>query len=229
MCGLYSFRRSPEEVRSLFSGLETPGFPPRDYVAPASPVPIVRMVHGKRQFALVRWGLIPSWVKEVTPGRPLINARAETVLEKASFRNAMKRRRCLMPADGFYEWKGDVPGKKQAYHVHRQDNGLFAFAGLWEQWMGADGSEIDSAVLITTTPNATLAPIHNRMPAVIAPQDFDTWLDAERIDAKEAHRLLQPANDDYFVAEPVTLARPRSTVVAKPVPDLGKDEEPKLL
>ena len=142
MCGLYSFRRSPEETRTLFQYIEEPDFPPRAYVAPASPIAIVRAERGERHFALVRWGLIPAWVKEVTPGRPLINARGETVLEKPSFRNAMKRRRCLIPADGFYEWKGDVPGKKQPFHIHRPGHALFAFAGLWEHWQGADGSEL---------------------------------------------------------------------------------------
>ena len=119
MCGLYSFRKSPEETRTLFNYLEEPDFPPRRYVAPGGPIAIVRADKGKRHFALVRWGLVPSWVKEIKPGKPLINARAESVIEKPSFRNAMKRRRCLIPADGFYEWTGDVPGKKQPWFVHR--------------------------------------------------------------------------------------------------------------
>ena len=137
---------------------------------------IVRMDQGERHFALVRWGFIPSWVKEVKPGKPLINARGETVAEKPSFRNAMKRRRCLIPADGFYEWQGDVPGKKQPWFIHRPDDGLFAFAGLWEHWMGADGSEIETGVIITTAPNKTIATIHDRMPVVINPDDYETWL-----------------------------------------------------
>ena len=101
MCGLYSFRRSPEETRALLKYLERPNFPPRPYVTPGGPIAIVRLERGERHFALVRWGLVPSWVKEVKPGRPLINARCETVIAKPSFRNAMKRRRCLIPADGF--------------------------------------------------------------------------------------------------------------------------------
>jgi putative SOS response-associated peptidase YedK len=121
-------------------------------VVPGGPIAIVRAEKGERHFVLVRWGLIPSWVKEVKPGKPLINARAESVIEKPSFRHAMKRRRCLIPADGFYEWEGDVPGKKQPWFIRRPDDGLFAFAGLWEYWMGADGSELESAAIVTCEP-----------------------------------------------------------------------------
>jgi putative SOS response-associated peptidase YedK len=207
MCGLYSFRRSPEETRSLFKYLEEPDFSPRAYVTPASPIAIVRLERGERHFALVRWGLVPAWVKEIEPGRPLINARAETVLAKPSFRNAMRRRRCLIPADGFYEWQGDVPGRKQPFFIHRPGHGLFAFAGLWEHWQGADGSELESAVLITTEPNAMMAKIHNRMPVIIMPEDFGRWLDAEGIDARTASALLHAPPEDYFVAEPTVIAR----------------------
>ena len=207
MCGLYSFRKSAAETRSLFAYVETPEFPARDYVAPGGPIAIVRLEQGERHFALVRWGLVPSWVKDIQPGKPLINARGETVLEKPSFRNAMRRRRCLIPADGFYEWKGDVPGRKQPFHVRRPDQGLFAFAGLWEHWMGADGSELETAAIVTTAPNAVLAPIHSRMPVVIEPADFAPWLDAATVGAEEAAALIKPAPDDYFIAEPTAIAR----------------------
>jgi putative SOS response-associated peptidase YedK len=207
MCGLYSFKRSPEETRSLFQYLEQPDFPPRPYVAPAGPIAIVRQGRQGREFTLVRWGFIPSWVKEVTPGKPLINARAETVLEKASFRNAMRRRRCLIPADGFYEWQGNVPGKKHPFFVHRPDYGLFAFAGLWEHWQGSNGSEIETAAIITTEANQVLGKIHSRMPVVIMPEDYERWLDAERTSAEEASQLLRPAPDGFFVAEPTVIER----------------------
>lgn len=208
MCGLYSFRRSPEEVRGLFKYQELAAFPPREHIGPGGPIAIVRMEGGRRIFALVRWGFIPSWMKEIKPGRPLINARAESVLGKPSFRNAMKRRRCLLPADGFFQWKGDGSGTKQPFHIHRPEHQLFAIAGLWEPWMGADGSEIDTSLIITTPANRTLAAIHDRMPAIIMPGDFDLWLDCDRFSAEEAARLLVPASDDYFIAEPVSLARP---------------------
>ena len=218
MCGLYSFRKSPEETRNLFAYLEQPEFPPRSYVTPGGPMAIVRLDQGQRHFALVRWGFIPSWVKEVKPGKPLINARGETVLEKPSFRNAMKRRRCLIPADGFYEWKGDVPGKKQPYFIHRPDHGLFAFAGLWEHWMGADGSEIETGLIITTEPNRRIAEIHTRMPVVIAPEDYETWFTG---DAKDAAALIHPAPEEYFTLEPTRIERnaPPSKPAAPPSAD----------
>ena len=216
MCGLYSFRKTAEEARSLFDYLETPDFPPRAYVAPGGPIAIVRIDQGQRHFALVRWGFIPSWVKEVKPGKPLINARGETVAGKPSFRNAMKRRRCLIPADGFYEWQGDVPGKKQPYFIHRPDGGLFAFAGLWEHWTGADGSEIETGVIITTVPNQAVARIHNRMPVVVEPGDYETWLTG---DVQDAGALIRPAADDYFVLEPTRIERnaPPKPNAEKPV------------
>jgi putative SOS response-associated peptidase YedK len=164
----------------------------------------------------VRWGLIPAWTKELKPGRPLINARSETVLEKASFRNAMRRRRCLIPADGFYEWQG-VPGRKQAFHIHRPDHELFAFAGLWETWMSVDGSEIDSAAIVTTAANATVGRVHDRMPVVIAPENYADWLDCARLPAEEAARLLTPAAEDFFIVEPTMIERtPKPPVTAVP-------------
>ena len=210
MCGLYSFRKSAEETRSLLHYLEELEFPPRTYVAPQSPVAIVREENNERHFALVRWGFIPSWVKEIKPGKPRINARSETLLEKPSFRNAIRRRRCLMPADGYYEWLGDVPGKKIPHFIHRRDHGLFAFAGLWEHWLGADGSELETAAIITTEPNAVIAQIYTRMPAVIHPENYARWLDVRNVDAEEAVQFLKPAPDDYFVFEPTVIARKAS-------------------
>jgi putative SOS response-associated peptidase YedK len=138
----------------------------------------------------------------------------------------MRRRRCLIPASGFYEWKGDVPGKKQAYHIHRPDNGLFAFAGLWEHWLGPDGSELETAAIITTDANRTIADIHNRMPVVIMPEDFETWLNTAEADAAPAATLLRPAPEDYFVAEPTIIAR--NNLPPRP-PPASQENQPKLL
>ncbi|HKQ94493.1 MAG TPA: SOS response-associated peptidase [Aestuariivirgaceae bacterium] len=229
MCGLYSFRRGPEEVRRLFGYVERDEFPPRPHVAPGSPIAIVRPENGVRRLALVRWGFVPAWKKDFGSGKPMVNARAETVLDKPTFRNAMRRRRCLVPADGFYAWKGDVPGRKQAFFIHRPDHELFGFAGLWEHWMGADGSEIETALIITTPANAALAHIHHRLPAVIAPEDFDRWLDADGCEAGEAAGLLQPAPDDYFIADPVDLTRrPKAEAEAKPKVS-EPERQPRLL
>ena len=207
MCGLFSFRKSAEETRSFFNYVEKPDFPPRTYVAPLGPIAIIRVENNERHFALVRWGLIPSWMKEIKPGKPVINARSETLLEKPSFRNAVKRRRCLVPADGFYEWQGDVPGKKIPHFIHRPDHGLFAFAGLWEHWLGADGSELETAAIITTTPNAVIAQIYDRMPVVIHPENFAEWLDVKNVGAGEAMQLLKPVPENYFVFEPTRIER----------------------
>jgi putative SOS response-associated peptidase YedK len=207
MCGLFSFRKSSEEARWYFNYVETPDFPPRTYVAPQSPIAIIRTENNERHFALVRWGFIPSWVKEIKPGKPLINAHSETLLEKPSFRNAIRRRRCLIPADGYYEWLGDVPGKKIPYLIHRPNHGLFAFAGLWEHWLGADGSELETAAIITTAPNDVIAQIYSRMPVVIHPENFAQWLDVKTVEAEEAAQFLKPAPEDYFVFEPTVIER----------------------
>lgn len=207
MCGLYSLSKSPRETKAWFQYREEEAFPPRAHVAPGQPIGVVRTEQGARHFALVRWGFIPSWLKEVKPGKPLINARGETVMEKPSFRNAMRRRRCLVPADGYYEWSGAV-GRKVPFFVQRPDKGLFALAGLWEHWMGADGSELETATLMTIAPNAELATIHDRMPVIIQPEDYDCWLTGE---AEEAARLIRPAADGSFAMEPTVIGRAAAT------------------
>ncbi len=215
MCGLYSLTKSPRETRAWFDYADEAEFPPRAHVAPGQPIGVVRMEEGRRRFALVRWGFIPAWVKELKPGKPLINARGETVLEKPSFRNAMRRRRCLVPADGYYEWSGPE-GRKVPFYVQRKDKGLFALAGLWEHWMGADGSEIETATLMTIAPNAELAVIHDRMPVIIAPEDYETWLTG---DVDDAAQLTRPAPDDSFTLEPTQIGRAAPPKPVPPKPD----------
>lgn len=229
MCNLYSFRKSPEEVKALFDYPEQPNFPSRDVVAPGQPIAIVKGEKANRHFALVRWGFVPSWTKEMKAGKPLTNARSETVFEKPSFRHAIRRRRCLIPADGFYEWKGDVPGRKQPFHITGQDNGLFAFAGIWEHWTSPDGSELESAAILTTEPNAMMAQIHTRMPVVIKPQDFTRWLDHSRPDGKQIADLMRPVEDSFFVAAETELpGRKRKAPGAKPELEKRSDDQLKL-
>jgi putative SOS response-associated peptidase YedK len=146
MCGRYLITSSPEAFRRLFRYEEQPDFPPRYNVAPTQPIPIVRMAEGKRQFALVRWGLIPPWVTDPRNFSLLINARGESVNDKPAFRNAMRRRRCLIPADGFYGWK-EQGGRRRPYCVRPKDGGPVAFAGLWETWSGPNGEEMETAVI----------------------------------------------------------------------------------
>jgi putative SOS response-associated peptidase YedK len=205
MCGRYVITSSPAAIRALFGYPEQPNFPPRYNVAPTQPVPIVRLNEGKRQFALVRWGFIPGWVKDPKGFSLLINARAESVLDKPAFRNAMRRRRCLVPADGFYEWR-EAGGRKQAYLVHRKDGSPFAFAGLWETWTGPNGEELDTAAIVTTLANRTLSFIHGRMPVILPPDAFNLWLDCAKVDAPTAAALLVPARDDLLEAYQVSPA-----------------------
>jgi putative SOS response-associated peptidase YedK len=194
MCGRYSIVMSPAVMRGLLDYSEMPNFPPRYNVAPTQPIPLVRMWEGHRQFVLMRWGLLPSWVKDPKAFTLLINARADTVNEKPAFRNAMKRRRCLIPADGFYEWKRNG-ATKRPYLIRMKDGQPFAFAGLWETWVGPNGEELDTAAMITTEANAVMAPIHHRMPVILSPDTFAMWLDCANVSAVDASALLVPAPD----------------------------------
>jgi putative SOS response-associated peptidase YedK len=205
MCGRYAITTAPEAIRQLFRYLEQPNFPPRYNVAPTQPVPIVRMTEGKRQFALVRWGLIPAWVKDPRAFTLVINARGESVLDKPAFKNAMKYRRCLFPADGFYEWNEDTTPRRP-YVVRPKHGGPVAFAGLWESWMGPNGEELETATIVTTRANRRLAELHDRMPAVVPPDAFDLWLDCAKVDAETAAALIAPCPDGVLTPHPVSPA-----------------------
>jgi len=204
MCGRYASTLPPEAMRALFRYLEQPNFPPRYNIAPTQPIAIVRMAEGKRQFALVRWGLIPAWVKDPRAFSLLINARGESVNEKPAFRNAMKYRRCLVPADGFYEWKREGE-KKRPYFVRRKGGAPIAFAGLWENWMGPNGEEVETAAIVTTTASRSIAHIHERMPVIVPPEAFDFWLDP-KVDAQTAAAVIAPAPDATIEAYEVSSA-----------------------
>jgi putative SOS response-associated peptidase YedK len=205
MCGRYMVLSSPEAIRRLFGYPEQPNFPPRYNVAPTQPVAIVRMVDGRREFALVRWGLIPPWVKDPRRFALLINARVESVNDKPAFRYAMRRRRCLVPADGFYDWP--VGGAhRRPYCVRPKDRAPIAFAGLWETWMGPNGEEMETATIITTPANTELARLHERMPAIVPPAAFEAWLDCGRVDAETATALLAPAPEGVLEAYEVSPA-----------------------
>lgn len=188
----------------MFGFRNKPNFPPRYNIAPTQPVGIVRPgAVGEREFVLVRWGLIPGWVKDPGDFTTLINARSETAHEKPSFRSAMKYRRCLVPADGFYEWTGPK-GEKQPHLVAANSGEPLAFAGLWEDWLGPDGSEMTSMAILTCPPNATVAPLHDRMPVILEPSAFDAWLDINDTPAAEVANLLRPASDTLLTTRPVS-------------------------
>jgi putative SOS response-associated peptidase YedK len=216
MCGRYAITSAPEAIRRLFGYEGNPNFPPRYNVAPTQPVPIVRLAEGKRQFALVRWGLIPSWVKDPRAFSLLINARGESLNDKPAFRNAMRYRRCLFPADGFYEWRREGE-RRTPYYVHLKAGGPMAFAGLWESWMGPNGEEMETAAIVTTRANRALAAIHDRMPVIVPPDAFDFWLDSKKVDAATAAALIVPAREGVLAVHEVSAAVNRT---ANDTPDL---------
>jgi putative SOS response-associated peptidase YedK len=216
MCGRYAITSAPETLRRLFGYEETPNFPARYNVAPTQPIPVVRLQDGKRRFALVRWGLLPAWVKDPRTFALLINARCEAVTDKPAFRAAMRYRRCLIPADGFYAWKA-VGKFKQPYYIRLKSGEPMAFAGLWETWTGPNGEEMESAAIVTTAANPSLGSIEARMPAILPPEAHDLWLDCDNVDAETATALLVPAREELLDFYPVSPAVGR---VANDSPDL---------
>jgi putative SOS response-associated peptidase YedK len=203
MCGRYAITSSPGRLRQAFGYVEEAEFPPRYNIAPTQPVPILRNERRRdgattRHFVLARFGFIPNFVKDPRGFPLIVNARAETALEKPSFRAAVMRRRCLFIADAFYQWQaGEMP--KRVFMVRRADAEPFAMAGLYECWMGPDGSEIDTACILTTMANGTLSAVSERMPVILDTKDHAAWLDCDAVDAKEAIRLARPAPDETLV------------------------------
>lgn len=224
MCGRFVITSSPDAIRRLFGYAETPNFPPRYNIAPTQPIPTVMLSHGAKHFQLMRWGLIPSWTKDPAKASLLINARSETLTERPAFRNAMRYRRCLVPADGYYEWPERGPRKRPLY-IYPAQGGPIGFAALAETWTGPNGEEVDTVAIITTAAAKDLAGVHPRMPAIIPPDAFDLWLNCRAADAETASSLLLPArvgalrfhevssavnrhvNDDASLIEPITDAQ----------------------
>jgi len=233
MCGRYTnaltWRQIVELYRITQPGPEAaPNLAPRYNLAPTQIAPVVRpLPDGGRELALLRWGLVPFWAKDAKIASQCINARAETVATKPAFREAFKRRRCLVPADGFYEWKLAADGKKQPYRIVMQDGSPMTFAGLWEANVGLG---IESFTIVTTTPNETLAPLHDRMPVILAPEDHDAWLDPSRDEAP----LLRPYLGSmrfYPVSRYVSTARNEGPECVAPLVDeeSGGQVRPSLL
>jgi putative SOS response-associated peptidase YedK len=193
MCGRYRLTRHREVVEEHF-GVEIEGeMSPRYNIAPTQPVATVRQAPDspKRQFAWMKWGLIPHWAKDASTAFKMINARAETAAEKPAFREALERRRCLVAADGFYEWQ--KTGKvKQPYCFTLTDEGVFAFAGLWERWRDGEGKLVETCSILTTKPNRLLEDIHDRMPAMLRPEDYEVWLDPGERRVESVLDLIRP-------------------------------------
>lgn len=205
MCGRFTLTVNPEQLQEAFPGLQVPdSLTPRYNIAPTQPVAVIANNRPERLDFFV-WGLIPSWAKDPSIGSRLINARAETLTEKPAFRAAFRRRRCLIPASGFYEWRAD-PGQKSKtpLYIHRADGAPLAFAGLWENWNGPDGSNILSCTIITTAPNGLMEKIHNRMPAILPPSAYAQWLDPGEPPVERLQTLLQPYPAEAMQAFPVS-------------------------
>jgi len=201
MCGRYTLRTSPADLAEIFAVLREPEIRPRYNIAPTQQVLVVRQPEEEREFALLRWGLIPSWAKDKKIASSLINARADTVATKPSFRSAFKKRRCLIVADGFYEWHRTDDGK-QPYHFTMTDGKPFAFAGLWEHWHQGDET-IESCSIITTDANELMEPLHNRMPVILPRDAYDVWLDCD-VPGAEVEKLLVPYPAKAMTATPVS-------------------------
>ncbi|MBC7855638.1 MAG: SOS response-associated peptidase [Pirellulaceae bacterium] len=207
MCGRFTLRTSPQKLLEDF-GVSFPEFTPRYNIAPTQLVFALRAGPSGdgRHAAALRWGLVPSWAKDVKSGARSINARAETVAEKPMFRAAFKRRRCLVLADGYYEWR--TSGKeKQPYHFRYQDQRPFAFAGLWEAWRGPEGNDppLETCTIITTAARGIAATLHERMPVIIPSRQYDVWLDPKELDPSQAEALLHPLHQDDVV--PIAVSR----------------------
>ena len=212
MCGRFTLTQSATAIADHFELDDLPLLAPRYNIAPTQPVAVVRARSSNRQaddrqFTHLVWGLIPAWAKDPAMGAKLINARAETLAEKPSFRSAFKYRRCLIPVDGFYEWQR-IEKKKQPYLFGLADRQPFAFAGLWEHWQSPDGSEIESCTIITTEANSLMRSIHDRMPVILQPQDYQQWLDpaVQKVDQlRSLLRPYEPASDPKaLTAHPVS-------------------------
>lgn len=198
MCGRYTLTSSGEEVADLFALLDIPPIPQRYNLAPTQEAAVVRVPEpgAPRELSFLRWGLIPAWAKDAKIGNGMINARAESAAEKPAYRSSFKKQRCLIPTSGFYEWKKE--GKaKQPYIIRRKDHRPFAFAGLWSRWRDPEKGPVDTFTILTTDANERVRELHDRMPVILAREDFDLWLDPKVQDAARLQPLLVPlAGDD---------------------------------
>jgi putative SOS response-associated peptidase YedK len=221
MCGRFTLFDSASAVAGEFGLAEVPSLAQRYNIAPSQEIAAVRIsAEGRaREYALLRWGLVPSWAKDPSFGDRMINARSETAAEKPAFRSAVRRRRCLVPASGFYEWKR-TNGRKQPYFIRMRAGKVFAFAGLWETWKEPGGSVVESCALLTTSPNDLLRPIHDRMPVIVSPRDYDLWLSPEIQDPRELASLFRPYPHEEMDAFPV------GTAVNNPITDVPGLIEP---
>jgi putative SOS response-associated peptidase YedK len=204
MCGRYTLSAPAELVAELFELAEAPALAPRYNIAPGQDAPIVRAAAPGRRLEMARWGLVPAWARDPAVGSKSINARAESVAEKPSFRDSFAERRCLVPADGFYEWRAEGGRRKTPYHLRPAAGGLIAFAGLWDVWRaGAGDPALETFAIVTTDASEDLRDLHDRMPVVLPPASWTAWLAADTAPG-DLQRLLRPAPARFFVPRPVS-------------------------
>jgi len=253
MCGRFVITSPPAALRQAFGYVEQPNFPSRYNIAPTQPVPVVILENGGRHFRLMRWGLIPAWAKDPRKISLMFNARSETVQYRPAFKNAIKRRRCLIPADGYYEWQ-DAGGRRRPYFIYRRDGRAIGLAALAETWMGPNGEEMDSVAIVTAPASADLAVLHHRVPVTISPDDFERWLDCRANDVETAMALLsgpregeltwhqvsarvnRAADDDAQLILPITeqerlaeeAPKPARKAASKPAPAASDDGQGSL-
>ena len=214
MCGRYRLSRRKQLVEEYFeSSSDEEDWNPRYNIAPTQPVAAIRQAGTSRILSMMRWGLVPSWASDISIGGRLINGRSETVLEKPAFRDSFRLRRCLVPADGFYEWK--KAGKERyPFHFVMKDSSLFAFAGVWDRWRSATGQVVESCSILTTAPNELLDGVHDRMPVILPQRHYQTWLTAPATEAQRLAELLVPFDASVMQRYPV------SPLVNKPENDV---------
>jgi putative SOS response-associated peptidase YedK len=214
MCGRYRLSRRKQVVEEYFeSPSDEEDWNPRYNIAPTQPVAAIRQAGQNRILSIMRWGLVPSWASDISIGARLINGRSETVLEKPAFRDSFRLRRCLVPADGFYEWK--KAGKERyPFHFVMKDSSLFAFAGVWDRWRSPAGQVVESCSILTTAPNELLEGVHDRMPVILPQRHYQTWLTAPATESQRLAELLVPFDASVMQRYPV------SSLVNKPENDV---------
>lgn len=227
MCGRFTSKAKPEQLEREFKvgRLNHALFQPRYNIAPSQNIDVVLEENGERIIEKLKWGLIPSWAKDPEIGNRLINARAETLDEKPSFREAFKSRRCIIPASGFYEWQKTGKGAKQPFYFFLKEKDVFGFAGLWEAWVDKNtGEEIETCTIITTQANDEVMPVHERMPVILKPENYDDWLDAAEKNTQLLREFLKPfpsdSMDSYAVSRSVNVVETDSAELIKPLNSL---------
>lgn len=203
MCGRFVLAAEPDDIPEYFD-IEAEDFPPRHNIAPTQPILTILDEHGYRASRLMRWGLVPGWVKDPREFPLLVNARAETMADKPAFRDALNHGRCIVPASGYYEWKTGPDKHKQPYFITRADGRPMALAALYTIWAGPNGEEVDTVATITVAANAQMSEIHDRMPAILEPADFDAWLDVRGVTGAEALPLIRALPEGALKFHPVS-------------------------